>query len=152
MKNSVKGLMHSREESGILDWRPVPSATRRLQQEGGNVDSSKGTIWKGWDDGCIGQVFVCATGFGGAEVASGTRDTLQKLKDETKRQPLPRELIASKDLQLQFSGPLVLRLRKMSEECPVSQEGCSRGGAGASGMTVEHLRPLLDFVRDQQLF
>ena len=42
----MKGLRYSREECGILCWRPVPSAAMMQQQEGGNVDSRKGTVWR----------------------------------------------------------------------------------------------------------
>ena len=47
-RNSVK--VFSREESGILCWRPVPNVT--MTQKRRNVDSRKGTIWRG----CQGRV------------------------------------------------------------------------------------------------
>ena len=58
---------------GTRCWRPVPSATRKLQQEGGNVD--KGLIWR--------------DGLARAEMKVAFGELY--LKVETKRPPLPRD-------------------------------------------------------------
>ena len=76
-------------------------------------------------------------------------DTLEKLKDETKRPPLPRDPLPPEILDYSPRVPFSLDSGKFLKNV----RSAKRGAAGrASGMTVEHLRPLLDLVRDQQLF
>ena len=75
------------------------------------------------------------------EIAPGTRATLQQLTDESKR---PRRSMDPVHPEITSHTPRV----PFALDC---DEFLKRGAAaGPSGMTVEHLRPLLDSVTDQQ--
>ena len=85
----------------------------------------------------------------GAELAPGSRHTLDTLQDQTKR---PREARV----------PIPPPLANLRPRMPFALDGdilarnlrsAKRGPSGVpSGMTVEHLHPLLDHTRDSQLF
>ena len=78
-------------------------------------------------------------------MAPGTRDTLEKLK----RPPLPRDPLPPEILNYSPRVPFSLDSGKFVKNVRSAKRGAA---VGASGMTVEHLRPLTDLVRDQQLF
>ena len=97
----------------------------------------------------LGELSFARQALEGEEVAPGTRDTLEKLKDETKRRPFPRDPLPPEILNFSPRVPFSFDSGKF-----LKKSGQPRGvqQGGASGMTVEHLRPLLDLIKDQQLF
>ena len=80
----------------------------------------------------------------GASVAPGTQDTLNQLRrrPQVPREPVPPELMRSENL---FNLDHDLFTKNLK---------CARRGAagGLSGMTDEHVKPILDNSRDTELF
>ena len=95
----------------------------------------------------VGELSSAREALEGAEIAPGTQETLSKLTDTSKRpdrlrDPIPREVIEHAPTRPLEEDVLFKNLRS-----------AKRGTAGEpSGMTVEHLRPLLDNVSDLRLF
>ena len=89
----------------------------------------------------MGELSSARQALEGASVAPGTNATLSALKDESKRpsrlrEPLPREVVAHVPAH-PFDMDEMMFLRCL--------RSARRGAAaGPSGMTTEHLRPLLD--------
>ena len=82
-----------------------------------------------------------------AEIAPGNDDTLRSLEDPTRRPPIARDPIPE---DLVNFGPVV---EFSLDEALFARtlRSARRGAAGEpSGMTYEHLRPLLDNPRDVQ--
>ena len=85
----------------------------------------------------------------GAEIALGTEETFSKLTDISKRpdrlrDPIPREVIEHAPTR-----PFTLEEDVLFKNLRSAKRGTA---GGPSGMTVEHLRPLLENVRDLRLF
>ena len=76
----------------------------------------------------------------GADLASGNQTTLDALRDEIRRPGNPRELVPP-----ELTNFVPLRVRNLCS----SRRGAA---AGPSGMTMEHLRPLLDDARSLHSF
>ena len=79
----------------------------------------------------------------GAELAPGNQATLDAFQDEARRPPLPR------DLHPDLVHHMPIRPFQLDEHIFSRNLRSSRRGAAAGpyGMTMEHLRPLLDDVR-----
>ena len=80
----------------------------------------------------------------GAEVAPGNQATLDALQDEARRPPLPRDVLPPDLVHHMPIRPFQLDEHIFSRNLRSSRRGAA---AGPSGMTMEHLRPLLDDVR-----
>ena len=97
----------------------------------------------------MGELSSARQALEGASLAPGSEDTLQALRDPAKRPqeprtPLPRHL-AHPEPGTQFTMDRDRFARNL--------RSARRGAAGGpSGMTVEHLQPLLDHPRDLQAF
>ena len=96
----------------------------------------------------MGELSSARQALEGAEIAPGTEETLSKLTDTSKRpdrlrDPIPREVIEHAPTR-----PFTLEEDVLFKNL----RSAKRGTAGGPGMTVEHLRPLLDNVRDLRLF
>ena len=84
----------------------------------------------------------------GAALAPGSEATLNELQNPVKRPPEPREPLPD-DLFVR-RGPLFeLDFDLFSKNLRVSRRGAA---SGPSGMTAEHLRPLLESEKDMTLF
>ena len=83
-----------------------------------------------------------------AEVAPGTLQTLQALRDPSRRPRRAREPISRELLDFEPATSLELDEWLFSENLRSARRGAA---AGPSGMTTDHLRPLLDNVRDLHL-
>ena len=84
----------------------------------------------------------------GALLAPGTNETLRELQDPNKRPPVPREEL-SNDFFVR-RGPLFhLDHDLFAKNLRVSRRGAA---GGPSGMTADHLRPLLDSDVDTARF
>ena len=81
------------------------------------------------------------------EIAPGTRATLQQLIDESKRPPRLMDPVPPEIMSHTPRVPFSLDSDKFLKNVRSAKRGAA---AGPSGMTVEHLRPLLDSVTDQQ--
>ena len=88
----------------------------------------------------VGELSSGRQALEGASVAPGTRETLDSLRDRRRRPPLPRDPIPREKLEHQPDNPFDLDEHKFLTNL--------RSAAGPSGMTTEHLRPLLDQSRD----
>ena len=83
-----------------------------------------------------------------AEVAPGTLQTLQALRDPSRRPRRAREAISRELLDFEPATSLQLDEGLFSKNLRSARRGAA---AGPSGMTTDHLRPLLDNVRDLHL-
>ena len=84
-----------------------------------------------------------------AEVAPGSEDTLQQLQNPTRRPPRPREPIPVHLLEHIPPDQFELDEVKFLQNLRSAHRGVA---GGPSGMTSEHLRILLENVRDGHLF
>ena len=85
----------------------------------------------------------------GAELAPGSRHTLNMLQDESKRPRNARVPIPPPLGNLRPRVPFPLDRDRLARNLRSAKRGAS---GGPSGMIVEHLHPLLDYSRDSQLF
>ena len=83
-----------------------------------------------------------------AEVAPGTLQTLQALRDPSRRPRRARETISRELLDFEPATSLELDEGVFSKNLRSARRGAA---AGPSGMTTDHSRPLLDNVRDLHL-
>ena len=83
-----------------------------------------------------------------AEVAPGTLQTLQALRDPSRRPRRTREVISRELLDFEPATSLELDEGLFSKNLRSARRGAA---IGPSGMTTDHLRPLLDNVRDLHL-
>ena len=83
----------------------------------------------------------------GEVIAPGTMATLRQLTDESKRPPRLMDPVPLEIMSHTQRVPFALDTDKFLKNVRSAQRGAA---AGPSGMTVEHLRPLLDSVTDQQ--
>ena len=84
----------------------------------------------------------------GAELARGTRETLDALKDRERRPPNLRDPLPDRVV-----NHVPHTLVSLDPELFAQVLGSSRRGAaaGPSGMTAEHLRPMLESTEDTKL-
>ena len=83
-----------------------------------------------------------------AEVAPGTLQTLQALRDSSRRPCGAREVISRELLDFEPATSPELDEGLFSKKLRFARRGAA---AGPSGMTTDHSRPLLDNVRDLHL-
>ena len=97
----------------------------------------------------LGELSSARQALEGAAVAPGSNQTLTMLSDPAKRPPVLRDPIPDEVLH-HASGSLF----ELDEDRLLKNLRSARRGAagGPSGMTVEHLRILLDNIRDSKLF
>ena len=96
----------------------------------------------------MGELSAGRLALDGAQVADGNQATLKALTDTRRRPPVPRAPLSQFVLE---SQPEVFSL---DEGLFVQSLRSSRRGAaaGPSGMTADHLQPVLDTARDTSLF
>ena len=97
----------------------------------------------------LGELSSARQALEGAAVAPGCNQTLTMLSDPAKRPPVLRDPIPDEVLHHVPSS-----LFELDEDRLLKNLRSARRGAagGPSGMTVEHLRILLDNIRDSKLF
>ena len=95
----------------------------------------------------LGELSSARQALEGEEIAPGTRATLQQLTDESKRPPRLMDPVPPEIMSHTPRVPFALDSDKFLKNVRSAKRGAA---AGPSGMTVEHLRPLLDSVTDQQ--
>ena len=84
----------------------------------------------------------------GASLAPGTRQTLEALRDPNRRPPLPRDPLPQVIREHQPSVSFALDAQKFASNLRSARRGAA---AGVSGMTTDHLRPVLDNIHDTHL-
>ena len=97
----------------------------------------------------LGELFPARQALEGAHLAPGSQQTLDMLRDQSKRPgepriPVPPDLVNHHPRSLfNLDGSMLLR----------NLRSAKRGAAGGpSGMTVEHLQQLLGHAKDSKLF
>ena len=85
----------------------------------------------------------------GASVAPGTQQTLEALRDPVRRPPVPRDPLPPAVVGHMPDQRFSLEEHRFAANLRSSRRGAA---AGLSGMTTDHLRPLLDHVEDTHLF
>ena len=80
----------------------------------------------------------------GADVAPGSIRTRQELSNPQRRPPFPREPLPAELINFQPANTFELDERRFSQNLRSFRRGAA---AGPSGMTAEHLQPVLEAVR-----
>ena len=96
----------------------------------------------------VGELSSARQALEGSELAPGTRSTLDQLQDRQRRPPNPREPLPREILEHQLLAPVVLDEKIFGRNLRSARRGVT---GGPSGMTCEHLRPLLNKVRSMHL-
>ena len=97
----------------------------------------------------MGEVSAGRHALEGADLAPCNQATLTALTDPTKRPPRAREAIPEGLMEHIPRNPFLFDERKLSQNLRSARRGAA---PGPSGMTSEHLRPLLDAPGDLHLF
>ena len=92
----------------------------------------------------LGELSSARQALEGAEVAPGDRNTLAALQDPVRRPAIPRDPLPEDLLTHVPARIFELDKGKFSKNLRSARRGAA---AGPSGMTVEHLQPLLDHPR-----
>ena len=92
----------------------------------------------------LGELSAGRQALEGASLAPGTDATYQALKNPLKRPPVPREPLPD-DLFVRRGGRVHLDRDMFAKNLRVARRGAA---GGPSGMTTDHLRPLLESVED----
>ena len=96
----------------------------------------------------MGELSAGRQALEGASLAPGNRQTLDALQDPQRRPPEPRDPIPRLVLDFVPEVPFDLDETKFASNVRSARRGAA---AGPSGMTVEHIRLVLDNVRDAHL-
>ena len=96
----------------------------------------------------LGELSSARQALEGDAVALGNDQTLQALRDPLRRPPVPRDPLPADLQQFQPEVQFSLEQDQLLRNLRVSRRGCA---AGPSGMTADHLRPLLESVQDSEL-
>ena len=97
----------------------------------------------------LGELSAGRAALEAADLAPGTDETLQQLRNPVRRPPRPREPIPNELLEEIPRSLFELDEAKFLQNVQKARRGVA---AGPSGMTSEHTRVLLDNPRDSHLF
>ena len=97
----------------------------------------------------LGELSAGRQALEGAAIAPGNMRTLAALTDPSKRPREPRGPLDEDLLTHQPVVPYTMDMKTFLQNVRSSRRGAA---PGPSGMTMEHLRPLLESDRDSQLF
>ena len=97
----------------------------------------------------LGELSSARQALEGASVAPGSDQTLAMLSDPAKRPPVLRDPIPEEVSRHVPSSPFELDEHRLLRNLRSARRGAA---GGPSGMTVEHLRILLDNTRDSRMF
>ena len=97
----------------------------------------------------LGELSAGRAALEAADLAPGTNETLQQLRNPVRRPPRPREPIPNELLEEAPRSPFELDEAKFLQNVRKARKGVA---AGPSGMTSGHIRVLLDNPRDSHLF
>ena len=96
----------------------------------------------------MGELSAGRQALEGTSLAPGNRPTLDALQDPQRRPPDPRDPIPRLVLDFVLEVPFDFDETKFASNVRSARRGAA---AGPSGMTVEHIRLVLDNVRDAHL-
>ena len=126
------------EASGVCDFRASQSRHRSRRRHEDEVEQralrAEGLIK-------MGELSHARQALEGAALAPGNQATLDALQDPERRPARPREPLPEDLAQFTPATPFELDEKLFNRNLRSSRRGAA---AGPSGMTVEHLRPLLD--------
>ena len=132
--------MPGAEQAAIL------SARRRRRERTGDVERRAARAVRFVQ---MGELSAGRQALEGAEVAPGTRRTLDKLRDPVRRPPEPREPLPQAVSSARPAQAFILDDDLFLQNLRTSRRGAA---AGPSGMNSDHLFPLLDSERDSMKF
>ena len=93
----------------------------------------------------MGELSAGRQALEGAPVAPGNRETLNQLQDPVRRPPVMRDPLPAAITEFVSDRSFSLEEKKFASNLRSSRKGAA---AGPSGMTADHLRPLLDNEQD----
>ena len=96
----------------------------------------------------MGELSAGRQALEGAELAPGSEETLRELRNPLKRPPRARAPLPPRVLEHDPGRPFELEEDRFAQVLRSSRRGAA---AGPSGMTSDHLRPVLDSVGDSHL-
>ena len=91
----------------------------------------------------LGEVSAGRQALEGASLATGDERTLKALKDPARRPPLPRDPVPHDIAQFEPGECFSLDQELFSKNVRTARKGAA---PGPSGMTADHLRPLVEHV------
>ena len=97
----------------------------------------------------MGELSAGRQALEGAELAPGTQQTLESLRDPNRRPPRTVDALPVRIMEHEPAERFQLDEHKFATNLRKSRRGAA---AGPSGMTTDHLRPVLDNPRDSHLF
>ena len=130
------------EASRVCGDKAALARRRRTHRSDGNIRRVDWVVH-------LGELSSARQALDGAQLAPGSRQTLEVLRSQSKR---PSETIVPFPLELVNHSP---RTPFNLDEYRFFRNSrfARRGAAGGpSGMTVEHLQPLLDHTKDSRMF
>ena len=134
------------EESQTSEAQAHQTSSRRRRNQ---VDSVEKRASKALSLVQMGELSAARVSLEGAEVAPGNLMTLRELTNPERRPPFPRQELSQEIARSEPERPFDLDV----DEFLVCLRTSRRGAAGGpSGMTAEHLFPLLDNERDSAVF
>ena len=136
-------MVRDSEEIGDLS---ATAARRRQRRRGDDVESRAARALFFTQ---LGELSSARQALEGAEVAPGNLATLGALTDTTRRPAVPREPLPRRILEMAPAHPFRLDEDRFSKNLRSAKRGAA---GGPSGMTTEHLRPLLGNPRDMHAF
>ena len=140
-------------------WRALLDASRKCAEEASVIQQRKRRRQRPDDElkrraeraialVQMGELSSGRQALEGASLAPGTRQTLGALRDPNRRPPLPRDPLPQFIREHQPSVSFALDEQRFASNLRSARRGAA---AGVSGMTTDHLRPVLDNIRDTHL-
>ena len=129
-----------RQSMQAAEQGSVNACRRRRRQRGDDVNRRAARALRLVQ---LGEASSARQALEGAEVAPGTVDTLNQLRDENRRPPVPRSPVPEDVMNADH--PFSLDCEQFLLNLKSSKRGAA---AGPSGMTADHLMPLLETERD----
>ena len=117
-------------------WKVCPSQTTKISERHCGVQGSESSRLAQ-----LGELLSARQALEGAAVAPGDKKTWKALSDKTKRAKRQRHPLEDELLPMVPPDPLVLDIELMMKTLRSAKK---RSAGGPPGMTVEHLRPLLE--------
>ena len=134
------------EASIACDERAAQSRRRGLRRSGDNIEQR---AIRAETFVQVGELSHARQVLEGADLAPGNQTTLDALRDEIRRPANPREPMPAELTNFVLPRAFKLDESKFNRNLRSSRRGAA---AGPSGMTMEHLRPLLDDARSLHSF
>ena len=123
--------------SGQCDEKAAASRRRQGRRRGNEVERRVARVETLIH---MGELSSARQALEGSELAPGTMETLDILRDPRRRPPVPRAPLPAQMMDFQPEVPFQLDQQMFGRNLRSSKRGAA---GGLSGMTTEHLRPLL---------